>query len=237
MTETIKRSTVGDASPGRLALLGTATYAAVETGVLVSSTNPTSEMSLVARYVDANNYLSMTVAHGLMRVRQIVAGVGTNYILSGDMGMLANTGYLLRFVVYASGLFIATALDSAGASVVLERRGSAPALATGGVLASGRVGIIDYHQPGATTNTRYYDAFYVATPIAEPLVVSPGQSVEFRHDENPSGYRGSRFVVPTGTSRVLCKARREDITLAADANVTDVTTLRVFYQPRYVDPR
>jgi hypothetical protein len=40
--------------------------------------------------------------------------------------------------------------------------------------------------------------------------------------------------VPTGTSRVMVKARRNDVEVASDPNVTDATQIQIAYTPRGV---
>jgi hypothetical protein len=115
-------------------------------------------------------------------------------------------------------------------------------LATGGTLASGKSGIYDYNEQAGIT--RYYDNFAVYTPTAEPIVVYSGRNMQVRHDDTirqdstgtytgwPQSYRGSRFLVPTGTSRVMVKAKRNDVDVDQDANVTDATQIQIAYTPR-----
>jgi hypothetical protein len=111
------------------------------------------------------------------------------------------------------------ARDRAGTGLERRAAGARPAapastLATGGTLAAGRSGIIDTNFQYTTPALRAYDNFVAAVPDAFPPVVYSGQSIQFRHDAalrtnsggtlygGPHSYRGGKFMVPPGLSRV-----------------------------------
>jgi hypothetical protein len=126
-------------------------------------------------------------------------------------------------------------------------------LATGGTLASGKVGIIDLGS-SLGASTRYYDQFYSMAPAAEPIVVYSTRSIEFRSNAtiradstgtyygDAPEYAGARFTIPCAggpgrKARVAVIARRLDVetsnddTLATNAT-TDSTTLTIFQAER-----
>lgn len=215
----------------------------------------------MARYVDASNYLTAFIEQNYS-----VSGVNVNFgviLWAGGVNVvdeqvvkvnatmaIRNNWVEIRTVVFASGTWIAMLLDKDG----VERyrlAGHHSALATGGSVATGRVGIID-DTFAMHANTRYFDNMYVGVPPLEPLAINQGRAVEFRHDvalrhssdgltrgvANPRG--GRAFVPPAGpegrTTRLWAKARRNNVDLAADSNIADSTKLDVQLRPRYRMP-
>lgn len=246
---------------GRLAALGSSNFtdtevlAKVYTTSFVGTGNAVT-LGVVARYVDSSNYVAgairFTAVSGFMRpslsVYQVVAGVATTIASesSGALGVIAgDTWYGLRLLAFASGRVILALLDSTLTSTVLSIDGFSSTLASGGTLDDGKPGLIDL-KTGSAAATRYYDEFQVATPAAEPIVIYSGRNMQVRHDDTirqdstgtytgrPHSYRGSRFLVPVGTSRVFVKARRSDIEAVIDSNVTDSTQIQVGVTPRYI---
>jgi hypothetical protein len=149
----------------------------------------------------------------------------------------------VRLIVYTSGLAVAQVLDLSGV-LLATASGTASTLATGGTLASGRSGIIDTNFQYTTPPLRAYDNFVAAVPDAFPPVIYSGQSIQFRHDAalrtnsggtlygGPHSYRGGKFMVPPGLSRVGVAARRGDLAADAADVVTDSTTIQVAYRTR-----
>jgi hypothetical protein len=86
----------------------------------------------------------------------------------------------------------------------------------------------------------------VAVASPEPIAIYSTRTLQFRYDDTirddstgtysgrPQSYRGSRCLIPVGTSRVLAKARRNDVVTALDDQVTDSTKIQVAYTPRYL---
>jgi hypothetical protein len=256
--ENIKRATTADATNGRYAVLGTATPTNVMVQSLIYHTASPSGASqeatsgVIARWTDSSNYVRGVLGRSYtgsvnqqLMLQVIVAGTAVlDERVSVPVNYGINTWYQINLVAYTSGRMVLQLLDSSGGLVIATTEGTATQVATGGALASGKSGIYDYSDSAATTVTRYYDDFVTATPEAEPIVLYSGRNMQVRHDDvirqdstgtymgRPPSYRGSRFVVPTGTSRVLVKARRNDIEAMPDSNVTDATQIQIAYTPR-----
>jgi hypothetical protein len=259
-SEAVTRSTLNDAGR-RFAILGTAVFTDTEIASTTAISSPREVSSwdagVIARWVDSSNYLAAYIRYndlaspavntGSFEVEQIVAGVTTSLasipLINGTYG---TANLKTRLIVYASGTFYAQLLAFNTGTEIVAAAGSSAALATGGALDDGKPGLLDraINTSAVTAATRYYDDFQVATPKPEPIALYGGQSIEFRHDDviredsggtvygRPPSYRGSRFVVPVGTSRVLAKARRNDVETSDDPNVTDATQLQVGVTPR-----
>ncbi len=244
---TVTRSTAAIETPGRFAILGSTNYTDTQVAIRFYGTYNTSvyAQSLIARWVDSSNYLRLTVDNGTstatVRLVQVVAGVTTT--LAIRTWVRADLQYRMRLSVFASGRAIGEVLDEGGTSTITTIDASSSALATGGTLDDGKPG---FHDWALFTDpmTRSYSDFSLAVPSAEPIVVYSGRNMQVRHDDTirqdstgtytgrPQAYRGSRFLVPVGTSRVLVKARRNDIEAAADDNVTDATQIQIGVTPR-----
>jgi hypothetical protein len=246
--ESIKRATTAAETTGRNAILGSTNYTDTEVSSRIRDYTLTSdaESALIARWTDASNHLRFIVptaaGSGSVRIEQIVAGSVT-VLATSAWARAAQTTYLLRLIVYASGRVIGMVLNEAGLTLA-TMEASSTALATGGTLATGKPGLNDRSRNATAQGTRYFDDFTVSTPAAEPVVVNSGRSLEFRADEvvrqdsssvyygHPKSYEGTYVRVPVGTSRVLVKARRNDIEVALDDQILDTTTIQVEYSPR-----
>jgi hypothetical protein len=253
--ENVRRSTTGDTN-GRYAILGSATPTDVQVKTTAQHTlapitaGQEVRQGVIARWTNSSNYAraemvrdSSTARH--LRIVQVVAGAATTLasVSTTSLAITTNTWLTIDLTVYVSGRAIARILDAAGTSVLLTVETQSSALATGGTLASGSSGLYDFCN-AATGSVRYYDSVATFTPSAEPIALYSGRNMQFRHDETirqdstgvytgrPPSYRGSRFLVPVGTSRVLVKARRNDVEVSTDANVTDATQIQVAYTPR-----
>jgi hypothetical protein len=255
--EQIKRETASDAS-ARFAILGSTNYTDTEVSAdiyVASGLSAVGSMSLgvIARWVDSSNYLRATwtvssqfgsYTHTLSLV-SVIAGAATS-LASATLPYVSSPSITpvnarLRLIVYATGRIIAQAL--AGSALIASTEAQTSSLATGGALDDGKPGLYDIHTSTATPD-RYYDDFSVATPSAEPIVVYSGQSLTVDHEKTerensagtlsgrPQSYRGSRFLLPVGTSRVAVAARRNDIETAADDQIADSTQVQVAVTPR-----
>jgi hypothetical protein len=126
--------------------------------------------------------------------------------------------------------------------------GQASELATGGTLASGRVGIFDA-QALSTANTRQYDNFLVQTPTTDAAIFA-SQSAELsttrmlREDSTGAAYSPISTVTgdlprlpPAGmegrTTEVMVKASRGDFDTSPDSGIDDIST-RVYYRPSWL---
>jgi hypothetical protein len=250
--ETVTRATVSDASR-RFAILGSALPAANEVSVDAYATALISqEVGVVARWVDASNYLSATwmdfVGDGTFRLGVTITG---SLVAAQTVAVrpAINAWYTLRVIAFASGTAIGMMLDSAG-GILASLRLSHASLVTGGTLDDGKPGFYDYNSV-ASAKTRYFDNFYVATPPAEPIACYSAQSIEFRSASTlredstgvyygtPPEAVGSRFTVPPAggparKTRVAVIARRQDVVNVTDDDIADSTIVQVNFTPRYL---
>lgn len=254
--ESVSRATLSDSLPGRVAVVGSATYTNCDARVwfYVPGTAAAISGGPVVRYTDNNNMLrgmldstGATATDYNLTVQVIKAGL-YSVLVTKPITKLHAGWHQLRLVAYASGLVHFSVLTAAG---VTEYVTAASAdLASGGALASGKVGISD-HSANFGVATRYYRRFTVATPPAEPTVCHANQSIEVRHDSAlredatgtyagaPPEYVGSRFAVPYAggparKARVAVMTKRHDVVVTADDFIADSTTAEVFVTPRYL---
>jgi hypothetical protein len=254
----VQRATATVETTGRYGVLG-GTMTDTEVSAVIAPTvsfigpNNNSAMGVVARYVDTSNTLRAFFNRqtATFTVNVLVAGAQTAYNYPHLVTVAGVAAWRIRLVVFASGAVFAVMTDTAGTTVaqITLAAGAIAALAPGGVLASGKVGLFD--QPLATgMPARNYGGFYAAIPPAEPLVVNSGQSLEFRpngdalrrdttgtYGGRAASYRGGRVLLqPAGdanrTSRVVVAARRSDTDTGIDGGVTDNTQIVVQYTPR-----
>lgn len=244
--ERVSRATVSDGG-ARYAVLGSTNYTDQEVGVDVEVTAGLAEPWLLARYVDASNFMAADLRYSNPAWRVFVYVAGVTTVLGEIPLTLAYTPYRMRLVVLSTGRLVATLLSAAGTTVA-EIRAYHSSLATGGALASGKPGFADQNGNSAAS-TRYYDNFYAATPPTQPIVVHSGRAVEIRHDscerQSADGLtwgtvspQGGRVYVPCAgpegrVTRLWCKARRNDIEVDADDQIADSTKLKVAVRPRY----
>jgi len=248
-TEQVSRVSVSDASR-RFGILGATNYTDTQVRSGVGFTPaPTGvvQQGVIARWVDSSNYIRAFIDYGsssttAFAVEIVVAGVSTLINRPGTTLGPGNS-YDIRLTVYATGRYIAEFFIGAALNPVQGIDGFDSRLATAGALATGKPGIVDINT-GSGAVTRYYDRFTVATPLAEPIAIYSTRTMQIRWDDvirvdstntyygRPTSYRGTRFLVPPGTSRVLVKARRWDLETSEDVSVTDNTTIQVAYTPR-----
>ncbi len=124
--------------------------------------------------------------------------------------------------------------------------GQDAALATGGALASGKVGIYD-HNPSTGTAARFFDDFIVSSFDRQPVIYA-SKTLQVRSDDvlresasgyygRPPAYRGARFrLYPAGDqnrfNRVVVRARRNVTDEFPDSVYNDNTSITVSYVPR-----
>ncbi|MDQ3934162.1 MAG: hypothetical protein M3340_05975 [Actinomycetota bacterium] len=258
--KTAQRAAVSDAGPratGRFAIAGTSVLASTLVQVdLKTSAREIARQGVVARYTDVNNWVGADVTPGVdgvsLVVQKVVAGTETGLHTMDLSNEIVTTWNTLRLVIDTAGRYFVWLFVTDGAPV-LVCTGRDSALAAGGALASGKVGLLDW-QPSATAVTRSYDNFVAAT-ATENAVIFPGQSCEIRHDsairEDASGtYWGPiashrpapRFLLPEAgvegrTSRIAAMVRRADIEEMTADDAFDSTVLQVVYRARYLEPR
>lgn len=256
-TGLVTRAAVNDANEqtGRYGLAGATAYTACAIQARVGwpltsySLNNPVLLGVLARYVDTNNWL-IAVAYititadalvGNFQVRKRVAGTVTTLatVSSGTVAFPMD----IRLSAAANGAWRMSVNDVTTAS------GADAVLATGGALASGRVGIYDACTM-STATPREFDDFYVSDVPVSPVALYSGRTIEIRSADTirqnsagttygrPPSYRGSRPILqPAGvedrTTRVVAKAHRNDVEIAEANNVTDSLKIEIYARPRY----
>lgn len=205
----------------------------------------------VARWVDANNYLAVYlnpttggVGAGQLNVAKAVGGTLTLIgRVTGAQYKLPNVWYQAEITIGVDGRW-SVAGGVLGGGIALLLSGQDDDLATGGTLASGRVGLYDYH-PSSTAVTRSYDNVVALGAATPPTVINSGKSLRVTDDatqkEPTAGsvwaqapaYTGS-FVklIPGRNTRLVCKARRGNVDAVADSGITDAFTVQLVTTPR-----
>jgi hypothetical protein len=172
---------------GRLALYGSTSYTDVQIQgdvVLEDASDGNVRPRMIARYVDASNHLF------LRKVPSSIAGkvklelgtkiAATDTVLSSvDLPPLSHINLTLKLRVLASGLASAQLLI--GSAVFAELAGTSTDLATGGTLATGKVGFWDQNI-GGSNRVRFYDNMSVSTPTPEVLTVPSGRALHVHSD-------------------------------------------------------
>lgn len=249
----------GPEGEGRYVSAGTTSYTDIAATVEVkNSTRPTGEPLKMGLYLrgdgTASNFLKIGVSVNEdppggdddVRVTYVIANVSTDLAAASIPHSVGQARTLLATVT-AAGVY----------SVYLDGQrmltGASSVLATGGTLASGRVGIFD-DNGGAGAVTRTYDNFAAWVPTNDAAIYS-GKSLQFRYDDTlrddsggtvvgrPPIARGARAFLPQSGSegkicRVVAKAAPNDLEEAPRDNIAVSTKLEVKATPRYwVAPR
>lgn len=256
-SKTEMRATTGDGTgTGRRAVLGSTSYTDIKVEVdwYSSGTPQTSnEVSgLLARYIDANNFVYAYVDKGagsLVALRAKVAGSDT-ILAQRDFTWLKDTWYRLRLAVYATGDAHFEVLTQADQPLI-SIPGSSTALATGGALATGKPGFFDTGLYGA--GTRYYDRFTAVKAGPLDAVLYAGRSAELAWDGlNRKNSTGIAFgpvshtsgdlprLPPSGLEgrpvELFLKGTRGDLDQLPDPSASDGLTARVFVRPTFLAP-
>jgi hypothetical protein len=248
--ESIMRTGAGSAeTTGRFAILGSTSYTDTQVDVrfLIGASAVTYEAGLIARWVDASNHLRLVIPQNsssstVVKLESVIAGSVTTLAQTPAMAIPSGKIYRARLIVYSTGRAIGQVLTDAG-GLVCSVDATSSALASGGTLQTGKPGLRD-RTAGAGFSSKNYTGFAASVPAAEPIALYSVRSMQVRWDDTlrqdssatyygrPPSYRGSRFLLQPGTSRVLVKARRNDIESALDDNVTDALQLQVGWTPR-----
>ena len=249
-------------SDGRYALVGSTNYTNVEVSTRIYWTGTYAataqgRKAIIARWTNSSNYLRGALIHQYttslqplrLEVTQTVSGTAaiiTTYSFPTTV-LSASTWYTLRLRVLSNGTVYLAIEDSAG-TVIRETEGASPiALATGGTLATGLVGLYDFSS--AAGMTRYYDDVFAFVPVPDAAVF-PSQSLEVRHDrvtrENTAGgvwstvssYTGDYLYVPPSgaearTARMIVKYLRNEPLSGIDSSIDDISA-KLFVTPRYL---
>ena len=175
--DTAQRTAVSDSSGNanaRFAIAGSGTYTdlAASVDVKFSTTSGSPVLGLLLRYTDTSNYcvVQFNTNSGEIQITPVVSGSGTD-ITSVSSPFFKLTGYFHRLSVTMSangGYSIQWGIPSIGAGPVEVLSGQSSNLATGGTLASGKVGLFDHHV-NATSVTRNYDNFTASSSSPSAL--------------------------------------------------------------------
>jgi hypothetical protein len=259
-------ATAADTGP-RYAILGSTNYTSCSISVAVRFEGYLSALAdnrcgLLARWTDASNHLRLvykiTNSGTTLLVEQIVGGVST-VLASSAVDSPRSAWRTLVLSVFDDGTFAGESRGPTAAPAVLT--GYSDALKTGGTLASGEPGVVDYNIQTDTVDAtsgfyrmsteRNYDDFWVATLQSPPVALYSGRTLEVRSATTerqssggtgygrPNSYRGSRFLLkPAGVenrvTRVAASAYRNDVDNGGTAeHISDALKLEVYARPRY----
>lgn len=257
----ITRTAVSDAGNlSRYEIAGTATFTdtVVQVDVKTDSTSIQDFVGPVARYTDTNNWLQLRLVlndfdAGSMRlvVTESVAGVIANLmpVLSTPFTYVANTYYTARLEVDAAGHATGSLWRTDQPDQVAIVRARRASLATGGALASGKVGIHNLHSSASAT-TRTYDNFRAWVPKYDAVIYA-NRTLElrtegaYRVDVGGTAYGPVSHVVgslpripPSGlesrTVQTFLKSSRGDFEVWPDGGNADDTSARMFYRPSFL---
>lgn len=250
--DVVERTSTGpDAGNGRFATLDlnlTTCGVAVDVQRAEVGLNTSANRGVVARFTDTSNLLmarlSENTDHGFVyaTVEKVVAGVFTQLKMVDFSGSYPGTYRVILLVDNAGRYLLTTDPLLPGLPV----QGHDSVLATGGTLASGDVGIAD-EMILSFNPYRRYDNFAAWVPEVDHAINS-GQSLEFRANGDPciredttgtywgrpGEFNGSRFYLPVDDSRVVVKARRNDVDSLPDEAVTDGVDVTVHWRSRHV---
>jgi hypothetical protein len=258
-----QRTAVSDAdtATGRFVLLDSPTAAInVSARATFSFTNGTSggsRLGVVVRWTDISNYLLVYLNpdNRSLWLEKRVAGVTTQ--VASKTGVLKGSGSLPE-VDFGHRIYVEVDADGnygcsysyTGLGKTAQFSGNDSVLATGGALASGKVGMYDANST-ATANTRKADAFIADHGgQAADAVMYAGQScilsTEGAFREDIGGVAWSRCGkvlgnlprLPTTTDgrsvEVLMKASRSALDEEIPDSATDDISAQGFYRPSYM---
>jgi len=252
---TAQRTATGDTAGshnGRFATFGTPSPAAVAVQADIKHVT-FGDSGVVARYTDTSNWV---IAHivlepifttAYLAVHKRVAGTTTQLGTTLEFpGRASNVFYTVRFAAFDDGKWYVWFDKQGGPLAAPVMNGHDSALATGGALASGKVGIWDWNGGGAAT--RNIDNVRAWVPSVDAAVFA-NRSVElrtdgvFRQDTTGAAYTP---VVPIGALprippsglenrkvELFVKASRGDFDQTPDSGIDDLSA-RVHYRPSWL---
>lgn len=261
----VERTATGDSTTvsGCFAQAGSTKYTTFIAEVTVREATTIREgatnIGVLGRYVSTEKWITAVLVWEsknrlVLRVKKNVEGGVTN-LADGDTGVgtyvfegvpLVKADVRVRLTVTADGTWAASA---GGASL----SGHDPDLATGGALASGKVGLYDsYTSSSAGRRTMNDFNLLAATPASR--VCYAGKQVQWRydgmlrqdsageHDGPPSLTRGANFyLAPEGDSgrinRLVIAMRRNDVDTEPAEHVEDKHTVTILARERFLLPR
>jgi hypothetical protein len=248
------RTDVSDASTdiryGRGVVLGSTNFTDVTTSVDVAMSAVPGAVGgvygVMLRFVDNSNFVLACVAPGPVSgggvlLIEVISGVQV-VLAYAEVPLTAGVAYTLSATIRATGMW-EVSFDG-------NRLGSGldSALATGGIFASGKSGLYDWHG-SATARTRTYSNFRTSIPASSAAVYA-SQDLEFRTNEivreiaaggvygvpSISSQPFQPEITPAGaeglTNRILFGTSRFNPDLAGDP-LSDPGSLAVYYEPTW----
>lgn len=241
-----------DLRRGRGVVLGSGTPTDVRVGVDCATATVVSAQGVIARFTDANNFvfggLSWVLSPPSVRIGY--------YLVKVVAGTVSTVAYTAQTLPDTSGTrrVELTVRDSGLVSLAVDGISRVNAhdavFATGGALASGKSGILDWAISGGT-GTRTYSDFRVSIPTAESIALYRSQDLQFRQNEilreaSGGGVYGTPFqnsqpfqpeLTPEGsegiTNRLLLGTSRFNPDLASHPH-PDAFTATIHHTPVYV---
>jgi hypothetical protein len=260
-THAAQRTALSDSglNAGCYAIAGTNNYTSCQVSASVSAGTLEFEQTrigVIARYSSTEKWLMAVLMNKEDEIKKengtyLVVLKRTGAAAGTELGrVLAPKAYtpdsLVTLTALADGTWSATVDLGLGGPLTVS--GQDADLATGGTLASGKPGFYDVRLSSIAV-TRKVDNFNVVAVAEAGRVCFASKRAEVRWDETerqdatgsyygePSSYRGGRFFVPVGNSRLALKMRRNDVDLEPDANVTDKHEVEVKITERVLAPQ
>lgn len=256
--KTAQRTAVSDTgSDGRIAV-GSTDYTAIAVQADVKASVLAHSQGVVCRYSALTDYFSAVIHPAdptnfdyslQVSVYKEASGSGSTLTYDTSMVMQASTYYTVRLLVDAAGRWFVWVFPAGGPPGSPVADGFDAALATGGALATGKVGIRDVAAT-ATASTRNFDNFAAWTPPADAALFA-SQSLRIDHEScvredaagtvwaEPGEYRGRFITIPAsnvgGTVRMICKASRSVPGEGADSGIDDLQAT-LYATPLYLHP-
>ncbi|MGI8595442.1 MAG: hypothetical protein ACR2ML_13965, partial [Solirubrobacteraceae bacterium] len=269
--EAFRRATASDPqtppNEGRFALLGASlAYQRVETLYYSEGSGNGHRVGILARYIDASNFLRLRLQSGAatstrfsakLVLEQVIAGVTTQLMNKTlKKSLKALQWYLLSLEVDTNGRttgFVSTRENPR--QPIVEAYALRPELATGGALASGKPGWWDHNIDNNTKGRIIKDVhveFGTSSLEQSAVVIHPNRALEFNSEEKlredegltwsrPPSFVGDRFLLePAGvvgrSTRLAVKAHAEDVEVN-ESKPPSSLTVQVHYRPRRLYPR
>lgn len=193
-----------DLRRGRGVVLGAGAPTDVRVAVDCATATVVDGQGVIARFTNANNFVfgglswvlaSPNVRLGYYLVKVVGGAVATVAYTEQTLPDTSGTRRV-ELSVYASGL-ISLAVDG-----VVRVSAHDPVFATGGTLAAGKSGILDWATAGGT-GTRTYRDFRVAIPESAPVAIHPSRALHWQQngDVEREASSGTYFAPAAGANR------------------------------------
>jgi hypothetical protein len=219
--------------------------------MITGTTDPNAGVNqgFITRYASAGNFLWVRLNPSLSNAT-FGTGLYAQLVIGGVFGAFPinvqnvpwrlGVSYRLQTAIYANGV-VAIWYGQAGAPPQLIGVGQDPALATGGVLASGTTHVYDGYSGVAATRT--YDNFALWVPETRPVMPANGGGLEVRHNAvvrstgSRPPYEGAYLkLLPAGRegrgSQLAVKVRQTDVETTPDCQIADPVRVSLDVTPR-----